>query len=293
MLQLWSRGGLSWRELVVRTCREAWEDEIFGHSARLSFYIFLALPPCLLLLLITLAQLGAPGLELRQVLLNASSAVLPDDAAGVLNKAVQYFAGQRIFGLAGVVAVVTATWTALNGTWALRAALNAAYEVDEDRSAPRLMRRDILLVLTLGAFSVAGPMAVLFTRRLSTSVGPLFSRTVHFVVLVILTLIVFGMFYRFVPNLRKERIRWTTPGTFVGVVLLLAIGGIFRVYFQYIQSNRPTYGPLAGVALLLIWLYLASACLLIGAEMNSEIEKADTEPGHRDRRMRRQQRPAA
>jgi membrane protein len=85
--------------------------------------------------------------------------------------------------------------------------------------------------------------------------------------------------YRFAPNLRDHRWRWSTPGAWLA--LFVWIGGtmVVRFYFEHVNNYRRSYGPLNSVVMLLLWLYVANAAVLLGGEMNSEIEKAGAQQG--------------
>jgi membrane protein len=134
MAELWSLRGLSWRELVKRTCRKSWEDEIFGQSARLAFYFFFAVFPVLLLLLILLGKSAGTGSELLGALLDSFKQVLPREASALIAQTIwQLNKRENVLGAGAILAGVGAAWGALNGTWAMMVGLNKAYEVGEER----------------------------------------------------------------------------------------------------------------------------------------------------------------
>jgi membrane protein len=90
----------------------------------------------------------------------------------------------------------------------------------------------------------------------------------------------FGVFYRFGPNLKRRRWRWSTPGAVCGVTLWVLSTLAVQLYFDRFASHHRIYGRLAATAALMIWLYMTSATVLLGAELNSEIEKL----GEKERR---------
>ena len=85
----------------------------------------------------------------------------------------------------------------------------------------------------------------------------------------------FAVLYRFAPNLRDCAWRWSTPGAFCALVLWIGSTFAARVYFDHVNYAR-SYGQLSGVVMLLLWLYVTNGAILIGGEMNSEIEKTVT-----------------
>jgi membrane protein len=96
-------------------------------------------------------------------------------------------------------------------------------------------------------------------------------------------LIAFALVYRFGPNLSDRRMRWSTPGAVIAVILWLCTSGLFRGYMAYQASKYDqAYGSAGALAILLLWFYFTGAAILIGGEANSEIENAATQHGHPD-----------
>ncbi len=118
MAELWNLRGLSWRELAKRTCRQSWDDEVFGQSARLTFYFFFALFPLLLLLLILLNKFPRIGSELRGALLDSFKQILPPDASALIAETIRQLNERAVSGTGAILAGIGAAWGAVNGTWA-------------------------------------------------------------------------------------------------------------------------------------------------------------------------------
>jgi len=122
--------------LAKRTCRKSLDDEVFGRSARLAFYYFLSMFPVLLLLLIILDQFvrtGSMGSHLRDTLLAAVQQILSRQSSALLTKTISELNAAAVTGSGAVSAGLAAAWGALNGTWAMMAGLNKAFEVKEER----------------------------------------------------------------------------------------------------------------------------------------------------------------
>ncbi|MGH9582339.1 MAG: YihY/virulence factor BrkB family protein [Bryobacteraceae bacterium] len=296
MAELWSLRGLSWRELAKRTWREMWEDEIFAQSARLAFYFFFALSPVLLLLLILLAKSGGTGSEFRATLLDSFKQVLPPDASALVAKTIRQISVRAVLGMGAILAGVSAAWGALNGTWAIITALNKAYEVPEARSWWRLLYVMFGLTISLSVVDLIALAAILYGDRAGNIIGrhlgepvpfAFLWRLVQWVVIVILLLFSFAVLYRFGPNLKNRRWQWSIPGAVIAVALWVASTLLLRVYQEHFNSSR-IYGGMNAVVTLLLWLYLTGAAILIGAEANSEIEKAGAEAGHPDMKKARE-----
>ena len=277
MADLWSLRGLSWPELVKRTCRSSWEDEVFGQAARLAFYYFLGIFPAILLLLLLLDTFGSTGPELRNTLL--------DSFTGELN-------ARAVVGAGALWAALGAAWATLNGTWAMMTGLNRAYEVKEERRLWRIVTIafglaisfGVMGLIALGAIFCGSQAVTIISRHLAVQSLPPFPwRVIQWAIIIILLLLSFASLYRFGPNLKDRRWQWSTPGAVVAIVLWVGSTELLRIYQEHVSSSHRIYGELAPVATLLLWLYFTGAAILIGGEANSEIEKAAAE-GHPDRR---------
>ncbi len=283
MVNLWTRGGLSWRELAVRTWRESWEDAVFGQAARLAFYHFLAIFPSLLLFFFLLVRFPTAGAALRSALATALNGLLPRQAAALMQTMIENLNATAAAGRGVFSAAVGTVWAAVNGTWAVVKGLNIAYEVKERRSIWRAMSVALALTMALAfMFGIAlvvtayGAHAVqIVTHQGDGNAWLAFLlRFIQWPVLVVLLLASFALFYRFGPNLYNRQWQWSTPGAVLALILWLLATGLVRLYFEHFHSYHVVYGPLEGVATLLLWFYFTSAAILIGGEMNSEIEKA-------------------
>jgi membrane protein len=168
-----------------------------------------------------------------------------------------------------------ALWAALNGTWAMVYGLNKAYEVEEHRSWQELL-------LTIGGLTfflaIIGSMAVFLIfcsayLRGRFDGGAMALHAVEWMVLAVALSFSFAMLYRYGPNLRDCEWKWSTPGALCAVVLWISATFGTRLYFEHVNNYSRSYGRLNGVVMLLLWLYAGNGAILIGGEMNSEIEK--------------------
>lgn len=305
MAELWSRGGLTWKELFRRTLSESWKDEVFGQAARLAFYFFLALVPSLILFSLFLAKLAHTGLELRGVLSETLGQILPAQSSPIVSPAVQQTGA--ILGTSGLaLSIAAAVWAALNGMWALITGLNAAYEVEEGRPTWKAFLVSAWLMAVWGVLALIALAAILLGARIggitSGSLWHLLWPVIHWAIAVAALLVGFAIVYRFGPHLEGQRTRWATPGAVIGVILWIASAVGFRVYLEHFNSYNRLYGPLGSVAILMLWLYISGAAILIGGEVNGVIEHAAAARGdlhfrapgeRRPGEHRRPRRPAA
>jgi membrane protein len=256
----------------------------------MALYFFFALFPVLLLLLILLGQSGGSGSEWRGALLDSFKQVLPPDASALITETIQQLSARAVLGTGAILAAVYAAWGALNGTWAMMTGLNKAYEVEENRSWWRVLLIMFGLTISLSVLGLIALGAILYGHRAGEIIGQHLGaparleylwRIMQWVFIVILLLFSFAVFYRFGPNLKDRRWQWSVPGAVAAVTLWVPATLLLRMYQEQFGSSR-IYGRLNAVATLLLWLYLTSAAIFIGGEVNSEIEKAAAEASHPD-----------
>jgi membrane protein len=292
MLNLWSLGGLTWKQLLWRTARESWEDEVFGQAARLAFYHFLGLFPFLLLAVLVLMRFEHSGGTLLETLASSLRRVFPASTAsvvtGFLTGVSSQTNGQEIW-----FAALGSIWAAFNGTWAVIAGLNSAYEVEERRSWWKITLIAGGLTAALGLLGFTALGLLFFGARigLRTEFGAAW-RILHWAVIAVLLLVAFALLYRFGPDLEDMRFRWSTPGAAIAVILWISTSLVFHAYAERSASKYDLlYGSLANAALLMLWFYVTGVAILIGGEVNSEIENAAAQNGHPDARRPGERRP--
>ncbi|HJT88264.1 MAG TPA: YihY/virulence factor BrkB family protein [Bryobacteraceae bacterium] len=276
MFDLWSLGGLSLWELLRRTARESWEDSVFGQGGRMAFYQFLAIFPSLLVLFAVVARLPHVDYFFNRLLQDLSQQVLPSQVSNLVTTMMDELSRRAASGFHFVAVCAGASWAAYNATWAMVYGLNRAYEVEERRSRWRLGLTIGGLTLMLGITSCIALFLMLGGAEVEAHfhVGTAVWRGVEWLILILALSFSFALLYRFAPDLRNPEWRWSTPGA--ACALLLWVGATFaaRAYFDRVNDYSFVYGQLNSVVILLLWLYAANGAILIGGEMNSEIEKA-------------------
>jgi membrane protein len=276
-MSMWDLGGLTFRELLKRTIRESWEDEVFGQAGRLAFYHFIALFPLLMLLLMPLARLSRTGAAMRDLLTGAFQHLLPQSAALLVTGAIHDLnANARASGGVLIAAACGAIWAGINASWAMIVGLNTAYETKEDRNRAQIIMAAAALALAVFSLVFAALLAARFAGATLERGAParIVTRIAAWGAIAAIVLISFALFYRFGPNLKDRQWQWSAPGALFGSILWVASTLLFREYFDRFSSYPRIYGRAAAAAMLLMWMYMTGAAVLIGAEMNSEIEKA-------------------
>jgi membrane protein len=280
----WNLGGLSLPELARRVWGEIGEDEVADRAAALAYYFLFALFPALLFLTSLLGMLPLAGLMER--LITYADQAMPGDAAQIVRRTLEEIQTGARGGLLSF-GVLGALWAGSNGMASVMTALNAAYDVEDTR--PWWKRRLLSIVLTFGfaLFILTALVLIVFGPRIGETIanrlglGTLFTlawNVLNLPVVIFFVLVGIALVYYFAPA-AKQHWHWVTPGSVVGLVLWLGMSYALRFYVSNFGDYGATYGSIGGVILLMLWLYLTGLVLLVGAELNAEIEHAAAERG--------------
>ena len=282
---MWKFGELTWRKLLTRTWCQFWENRILDQSAKLSFYFLLSFFPLLLFLIALLGLLLQSGPVLRETLHKYLAAVAPESASDLINRSLPEVTGGSSGGKLSL-ALLFALWTASRGMSAIIESLNIAYQVEESR--PWWKKQLVALGLTIisSCLIVSALLLMIYGGRLSEIMVSSFGfgsfitgvwKVLRWLLLLGFVLMAFNTLYLYAPNIEHRRWHWLMPGTVVGVALWLSVSFGFKLYLSLFDRFTITYGSIGVVIILLLWLYLSGTAILIGGEVNSEIEKASVE----------------
>ncbi|MEA2561485.1 MAG: rane protein [Acidobacteriota bacterium] len=303
MTSLWTRGGLTWKELAIRLWRQIYEDELLGRCAELAYFFLFSAFPLLLFLTTLLGYLAGASDALRWNLSWYLARISPSqDVTALLTQTLQEVTVAKS-GLKLYLSLFAAIWIASNAMIAVGRTLNIACGLKETRRWWK--RRIISVVLTivfaaliisaLGAIFYGGAIAGLLAEYL----GPFVAVAWHVMrwpLVLVFVIISFEMVYNYAPNLGEGSSRqWGTPGAITAVALWLLASFGLRLYLAYFHSYSTAYGSVGAIIVLLTWFYFTGFALLMGGEVNSEIGKELSrlkalEEGHEttdDRRKRR------
>ncbi len=290
----WKLGGLTWKELGRRVWREFNEDEIMDRSAALSYYFLGSIFPLMLVLFSILGHLASPGSQLRQSILQHAALVLPGTADTLIDKTLNEImnasgGGKVSFG------IIASIWTASTGVAAVMSALNVVYDVRETRSYFRTRFIATGLMVAMSVCIVLGLAIALFGGTAAEWAGTQMNlgsafvlgwKIAQWIVVVTALLFAFALMYYFGANLRDQHWEWVTPGSVVGFGLWLAVSLGLKAYISFYNSYSNSYGSVGVVIILLLWFYVTGMALLLGAEINSEIEHAAAERGDQEAKKR-------
>lgn len=281
MTSLWTRAGLTWKQLGLRLWRQIWEDEVLGRCAELAYFFLFSIFPLLLFLTTLLGYLAQSSAELRWNLFQYLARVSPSvDVTALLNNTLTEITTARN-GTKLYLSLFTAVWVASNGMLAVGRTLNTACGLKETRRWWR--RRIIALVLTatVSILIICALVLIFYGGTIgeaiadSLGIGAAFAvtwRIFQWLLVLVFVLIGFEMVYNYAPNLGDSPNRqWGTPGAVTGVALWLLASFGLRFYLSYFHAYTTAYGSLGAVILLLVWFYLTAFALLMGGEVNSEI----------------------
>jgi membrane protein len=270
----------SWLGVLKRAGREFSADNVTDWAAALTYYGVLSIFPMLLVLV---SLLGLFGQSATQPLIDNVGTVAPGPAKDIVTSAIQNL--QKSQGTAGVLFVVAlagALWSASGYVGAFMRAANAVWDVEEGRPVWKTIPLRVgvtallLVLLTISALAVVltGPLA----KQVGNVVG-LGSAAVtawdiaKWPVLILIVSFMIALLYYAAPNVKHPKFQWVSPGSLLAVLLWIVASALFAFYVANFSSYNKTYGALGGVIVFLTWLWITNNVILLGAEINAEIER--------------------
>lgn len=270
----------TWWRVLKRTVRGFREDNLTDWAAALTYYAVLSIFPALIVLV---SILGLIGDSVTQPLIDNLSVVTPGPAQEIFTNALESLSQSR--GSAGVllfVGLAAALWSASGYIGAFIRASNSVYGVDEGRPFWKLRPMQIAITIVMIVLLAVSAVAVVFTGPLAEQLGNVVGvgdtavqawDIAKWPFLVLIVSFMFSLLYWAAPNVRQPGFRWVTPGGVVAVVVWIAVSAGFAFYVANFSSYNKTYGTLGGVIVFLIWLWLSNLAVLLGAEINAELER--------------------
>lgn len=255
-----------WKATLKRTMKEVKEDRITLVAAGMSFYWFLAVFPALIAAVGIIDLLGL-GDQILDSVNRSVGTTIPGGAATIITTTIESAqnAEERASVLAAVFGVLLALYSATAGMVALQQGLDVAYDVTEERKFFKKRAYALLLVVATG---ILGSLPSFFF----TNKGVLWS-VLGWLTLVVTIVTLLAVYYYFGPNREKPHWKWVSPGGLIGAVIFLLVSGGFAVYVGNFAKYGATYGQFAGVVILLFWLYLSAIAIMVGGELNAELER--------------------
>ena len=270
---------LSWSDLFKKTYNETLADDVFNLAAQQAYYFFFALFPALLAL-ISIASFF-PIENLTGEITTMLHRVAPEDVIGIITVQIQKI-GQSNAGGILTLAFFFTLWSSSSAVVAMCGTLNAAYDITESRPWWKVRLTAIGLTIGLALFILVSMTLVVAGPALAEKIadlmrlGPLFTwswKILQWPIVFVLVATAVALVYYFAPDAEQEW-TWITPGSVLATLLWVVASLAFRFYVTNFASYNETYGAIGGVMVLLLWFYVSGIALLVGAELNAEIEHA-------------------
>jgi membrane protein len=241
----------------------------------------LALFPALVALVSLLGVLGQ-GRSTVDALLTVVDQVGPSSAVATLRPTIEGLVAAQGAGLALVLGLLGALWSASGYVGAFGRAMNRVYEVGEGRPVWKLRPLQLLVTLLLLVLVAVSLVALVVTGPVAQAVGDavglgstavLVFDVAKWPAIIALVVLVVAVLYYATPNVQQPRFRWISIGAFLAIVVWVLASALFGLYVAMFSSYDKTYGSLAGVVVFLLWLWITNRALLFGAELDAEIER--------------------
>ena len=264
-----------WKDIAKRTLKEVKQDQVTLLGAGVAFYSLLALFPAVIAGVSIYGLVADPATVQNQI--DQLTRMLSPETAKIIGtqlKQVTSGAGGAL-GLATVIGILTALWSASSGMKAMITGVNLAYDETESRKFVKL--RGLSILLTLGAMALMGVALALIVGFPAVADGwPTALRwtagTLRWVLLAALLIAALAVLYRLAPDRDEPKWTWVSWGSGIATLLWILASVGFSVYANSFGNYNKTYGALAGVIILMFWLYLTAVIVLVGAELNTEME---------------------
>ena len=270
----------SWKDVLKRTVSEFREDNLTDWAAALTYYGVLSVFPMLIVLV---SILGLVGESATQPLLDNLGTVAPGPAKEIFTSAIENIqANGGAAGIAAIVAIALALWSASGYVAAFMRASNAIYDIPEGRPIWKTTPVRLGVTIVLVVLLVVCAVAVVFTGPLAEKAGDLIGLGSSFLtvwdiakwpVLLLIVSFMFALLYWASPNARQPGFPWVSPGGVLAVILWIVASAGFAFYVANFGSYNKTYGALAGIIVFLVWLWISNIAVLLGAEFNAELER--------------------
>jgi membrane protein len=266
-----------WRDILWRVWAEMTEDNLSLVAAGVAFYGLLAIFPGIAAAVSIYGLIVDPQTVGEQM--SDMSQVLPQESRGIIEEQLTRVtsSGSTALGLGAILGLLLALWSANKGTQALITALNIVYDEQEKRGF--IWLNVISLALTLGIIlfmiiclaAIAALPALIGSLALPKMVQQL-AIWLRWPILGIAFVIALAVLYRYAPSRDEPRWRWVSWGAVLATIVWLIGCGLFSWYVSNFGSYNETYGSLGAVAVLMMWLWLSALIVLLGAELNAEME---------------------
>lgn len=271
----------SWKYVLVKTMREFSADQCMDAAAALTYYAVLSIFPAMIAIFSLLGVVGQ-GDAVGDAVIGIIEDVAPGGTADVLRGPIEQMADSQSAGLALILALLLALWSASGYVGAFSRAMNRVYEIEEGRPfwklRPMQLMVTVITVLALTVIAIAlvlsGPVVDGVADALGLGEGVrLVWNIAKWPLLLLVVVVLVAVLYYATPNAKQPKFRWISLGAVLAIVVLGVATLAFALYVANFSNYERTYGSLAGVIVFLLWLWIANLALLFGAEFDAELER--------------------
>lgn len=271
-----------WRFALKRTVKEFSNDQCTDLAAALTYYAVLSLFPAVIAAVSLLGVFGQ-GQQTTDELLRIVDDVAPASVAETVRGPLESLTQSSAAGLALVLGLATALWSASGYVGAFGRAMNRIYEIEEGRPFWKLRPLQLLVTLIGVALICVVAVGLVVSGPLAEAVGATLGlgsaavtayQILKWPVLVLIVVLIIAILYYATPNVQQPKFRWMSMGAFLALITWVVATALFAFYVTNFSSYDKTYGSLAGVIVFLLWLWISNLALLFGAEFDSETERS-------------------
>lgn len=272
-------GGLRWKKLALRVYAEIAKDDVWGYAAQLAYYFLFSLFPFFIFLAALLPYIPIPDL-MEQIMILVRDFV-PGEAAEIIQQNVHELVTRPRSGLMSF-GIGLALWSASSAIAAIAECLNRAYGVKEGRPYWKVRLTAITLTVGLAILLISSMVLLIFGPEVGGlladrfGVGAVFDMVwslLRWPLVVFLMMLAVAIIYYYAPDVEQQW-RWITPGSVISVLAWIGTSLAFGYYVDNFGQYDKTYGSIGAVIVLLTWMYLSGFFLLVGGEINAQIEHA-------------------
>jgi membrane protein len=265
-----------WVQIVKRGWAEAKEDNVPLMAAGMAYYAFLAIFPAIIAAVLLYSFFADPSTIATQ--LDALGSAIPSDIKKTLTDQIGLASGNGKVGFGAVIAILVALFSASGGMSNLMTAVNLCYDEEETRGFVK--KRLVALALTVGAIvfllivvSLVAVLPVVLGFLGTSGIALFLTQAVRWVLIVVVITAALAVLYRVAPDRDAPKLRWVSVGAGVATLLWIIASVGFSIYVSQFGSYAKTYGAIAGIVILLLWLFITAYAILLGAEINAESEQ--------------------
>ena len=273
----------SWVATVKRAAKGFSRDNLTDWAAALTYYAVLSLFPAIIALISILGLVVDPN-TITRVITDVVSSLGPKSAVDTFKGPIDQIAGNRSGALLGlIIGVAVALWTASGYVGAFMRASNAIYEREEGRPFYILRPLQVLVTFVLVMMAALVVLSLIISGPVASAIGNAVGlgdtavtawNIAKWPVMLLVVMVMLAILYWPAPNAKYHGFRWVSPGAVLAVLVWIVASVAFAFYVSNFGSYNKTYGALAGVIVFLVWMWITNLAVLLGAEVNAEVERA-------------------